>query len=87
MGNKERDEQIRRQIVRDVRHHPIDIAKHIAAIFSISPRAVNNHIMRLEAEGWLQSSGTGKGKRYFLGDLREPLKIIRSSFDRLSTNG
>ena len=71
MSNKERGEQIRRQIVRDVIHHPIDIAKHIAAIFSISPQAVNNHIKRLETEGWLKSSGTSKGKRYFLGDLRE----------------
>lgn len=71
MSNKERGEQIRRQIIRDVRHHPIDIAKHIATIFSISAQAVNNHIKRLETEGWLNSSGTGKGKRYFLGDLRQ----------------
>ncbi|MBL1266124.1 STAS-like domain-containing protein [Methylomicrobium sp. RS1] len=71
MSNKERGERIRRQILRDVRHHPIDIAKHIAAIFSITPQAVNSHIKRLETEGWLKSSGTGKGKRYFLGDLRE----------------
>jgi anti-sigma regulatory factor (Ser/Thr protein kinase) len=71
MSNKERGEQIRRQIVRDVRHHPIDIAKHTATIFSISPQAVNSHIKRLETEGWLKSSGIGKGKRYFLGDLRE----------------
>jgi anti-sigma regulatory factor (Ser/Thr protein kinase) len=71
MNNKERGEQIRRQILRDVRHHPIDIAKHIATIFSITPQAVNSHIKRLETEGWLKSSGIGKGKRYFIGDLRE----------------
>ena len=71
MNNKERGEQIRRQIVRDVRHHPADISKHISNIFSITPQAVNNHIQRLEAEGWLKSDGTGKGKRYFLGDLRK----------------
>ena len=71
MSNKERGEQIRRQIVRDVRHHPTDISKHIAKIFSITPQAVNNHIKRLESEGWLKSTGIGKGKRYFLGDLRE----------------
>ncbi|MCU7933757.1 MAG: DUF4325 domain-containing protein [Candidatus Thiodiazotropha sp. (ex Dulcina madagascariensis)] len=71
MNNKERGERIRRQIVRDVKHHPTDISKHIAKIFSITPQAVNNHITRLEKEGWLISSGTGKGKRYFLGDLRE----------------
>ena len=71
MGNKERGERIRRQIVRDVRHHPTDISKHIANIFSISVQAVNSHVRRLESEGWLTSTGIGKGKRYFLGDLRE----------------
>ena len=71
MNNKERGEQIRRQIIQDVRHHPTDISKHIANIFSITPQAVNSHIKRLESGGWLNSIGTGKGKRYFLGDLRE----------------
>ncbi len=71
MNNKERGKKIRRQIIRDVRHHPTDIAKHISKIFSITPQAANNHIKRLENEGWLQSTGSGKGKRYFLGDLRE----------------
>ncbi len=71
MNNKERGKRIRHQIVRDVRHHPTDISKHIAKIFSITPQAVNNHVKRLENEGWLTSSGIGKGKRYFLGDLRE----------------
>lgn len=70
MNNKERGEKIRRQIVRDVRHHSTDISKHIAKIFSITVQAVNSHIRRLENEGWLESSGTGKGKRYFLGDIR-----------------
>jgi len=71
VNNKERGQRIRRQIARDVRHHPTDISKHIGKIFSITPQAVNSHIKRLEKEGWLTSSGTGKGKRYFLGDLRE----------------
>ncbi len=71
MNNKERGERIRRQIVRDVKHHPTDISKHIGQIFSITPQAVNNHIKRLENDEWLKSSGTGKGKRYFLGELRE----------------
>lgn len=71
MNNKERGEKIRRQIIRDVIHHPSGIAKHIAKIFSITPQAVYSHIKRLENEGWLASTGTGKGKRYFLGDIRE----------------
>jgi len=70
-NNKERGENIRRQIVMDIRHHPADISNHIANIFSITPQAVHNHIQRLEREGRLQSTGTGKGKRYFSGDLRE----------------
>ena len=71
MNNKERGENIRHQIVRDVRHHPADICKHIAQIFSITPQAVHSHIQLLEKEGRLNSDGTGKGKRYFLGDVRE----------------
>jgi len=71
MSNKERGEKIRRQILRDVKYHPTDIAKHIANIFSITPQAVNNHIKRLEKGEWISSTGVGKGKRYFLGDVRE----------------
>jgi anti-sigma regulatory factor (Ser/Thr protein kinase) len=71
MNNRERGEKIRLQILRDVKHHPNDISRHIRKIFSITPQAVNNHIRRLEKEGWLASGGVGKGKRYFLGDLRK----------------
>lgn len=71
MNNKERGEKIRRRIIRDVRLHPIDITRHISETFSITPQAAHSHIKRLEKEGWLKSSGTGKGKRYFLGDLRQ----------------
>ena len=76
MNNKERGEKIRRQILSDVSLHPTDISKHITKIFSITPQAVNSHIKRLEREGRLKSSGVGKGKRYFLGDIRE----YKSSF-------
>lgn len=71
MNNKERGESIRHQIIRDVRHHPTDLVKHITTIFSITPQAVNAHLQRLEKEEWLHSIGTGKGKKYFLGDKRE----------------
>jgi anti-sigma regulatory factor (Ser/Thr protein kinase) len=81
MNNRERGERIRRQILRDVEHHPGDIAKHIANIFSITPQAVNNHVRRLEKEGWLASSGIGKGKRYSLGDLREYNSLFPLSND------
>lgn len=81
MSNKERGERIRRQILRDVVHHPSDIAKHIGKIFSITPQAVNNHIKKLEREEWLDSTGTGKGKRYFLGDVRSYESVFPLSDD------
>lgn len=70
ISNKKRGEMIRRQILRDVKHHPKDIAKHISNIFSISPQATYNHLRRLESDSWLSSQGKGKGKQYFLGDRR-----------------
>ena len=85
-NNKERGENIRRQIVTDVRQHPADISRHIARIFSITPQAVSNHIQRLEKEGWLKSTGSGKGKRYFLGDLREH-KSLFSLTDEFTEDG
>ncbi len=70
MSNKKRGESIRRQILRDVKYHSRDIVRHIANIFSITPQAVNFHVRRLEKDGWLTSTGKGKGKSYFLGDNR-----------------
>ena len=51
--------------------HSADISQHIARIFCITPQAVYSHMQRLEREGRLKSTGTGKGKKYYLGDLRE----------------
>lgn len=70
MGNKERGEQIRRRILRDLNDHPADIVNHIGQIFSISPQAVANHIRLLEDSGYIETTGSRKGKRYFPGDLR-----------------
>ena len=77
MNNKKRGERIRLQILRDIKYHPTDIAKHIGDIFSITPQAVYNHIKRLEVGGALASSGKGKGKKIFLGDTR----TLRSVFE------
>ena len=71
MNNKEKGIRIRTQIIRDVIHHPNDISNHIANIFNITPQAVYNHIKRLEKEGYITSTGRGKGKRYILGSVRE----------------
>jgi anti-sigma regulatory factor (Ser/Thr protein kinase) len=70
MSNKQRGEKIRRQILRDVKYHPSDIVRHISQLFTITPQAVGNHIQRLEKEGYIESTGARKGKRYFLGDIR-----------------
>jgi len=70
MNNKEKGIRIRTQIVRDVVHHPSDISNHIANIFNITPQAVYYHVKRLEKEGRITSTGTGKGKRYSLGPVR-----------------
>lgn len=71
MSNKDKGIQIKTQILRDVIHHPNDISNHIATIFSITPQAVFRHIKALENEEKLISTGKGKGKRYFLGSVRE----------------
>lgn len=76
-SNKERGEKIRQQILRDVKHHPKDVTKHIASIFSITPQAVNNHIKKLEGESRIKSEGKGKGKIYFLGDVRSHSGLFR----------
>jgi len=81
MNNKERGEKIRHQILRDLKYHPDDIAKHIAKIFSITPQAVNNHIKRLEIGELISSTGSGKGKRYFLGDIRKNFESFSLSND------
>ena len=81
MNNRERGEKIRRQILRDVKYHPNDISKHIAKIFSISPQAVNHHVKKLEKDEHLSSTGIGKGKKYFLGDVRENKSFFALSDD------
>lgn len=70
LNNKSRGELIRKQILRDVKHHSKDLSKHVASLFSISAQAASNHIRKLEKEGFLSSSGSGRGKAYFLGDKR-----------------
>lgn len=76
MNNKERGEEIRRNILQDVKEHPRDIAMHIAKIFSITPQAVYRHVKRLETDRWLTSVGIGKGKRYSLD--RKARRLIKT---------
>ena len=79
ISNKERGEKIRLQVLRDVKHHPRDLAKHIASIFSITPQAVYYHLKTLENENRLRSEGRGRGKVYFLGDVRTHSAIFKLS--------
>lgn len=62
---------IRRQILRDVIHHPNDIANHISQIFSISRQAVNVHLRKLIDNNWLEASGTTRNRLYKLGSRRK----------------
>ena len=75
-SNKDRGDLIRQQILRDVKHHPRDLSKHIANLFQISTQAASNHIRKLEQEGSLASTGTGRGKAYFLGDNRSYSRLF-----------
>lgn len=69
-SNIKRGEMIRRQILRDVVHHPNDIAAHVGQIFSISRQAANKHLKKLTDEGWLTHTGTTKGRVYARGSKR-----------------
>ena len=71
MNNKEKGRKIRSQILTDVLHHPHDIVKHISNIFSITPQAVYRHLKVLEDESKIRTAGRGRGKTYFLGEVRE----------------
>ncbi len=81
MGNKERGEKIRHQIIRDVRNHPTDLTRHISTLFNITPQAVGRHVRILEDEERLMSTGRGKGKRLFLGDVRRHTKAYFTADD------
>jgi len=81
VNNKSRGQKIRKQILRDVIHHPRDIAAHISGIFSITPQAVYNHLRKLEDDKRLITSGKRKGKHYFLGDLREYESVFQLTPD------
>lgn len=81
MNNREKGVVIRRQILRDVGYHPSDLVNHIGGVFSITPQAVHNHVRRLEKEDRLRTTGKGKGKRYFLGAVRDNVITIELEDD------
>lgn len=76
MSLKNRGEMIRQQILRDVKHHPKDIAQHIGQIFSISRQAVNRHIKKLVEDGWLSAEGSTRSRVYQLGSKRKNLYTL-----------
>ena len=73
MAQKSRSKKIERQILRDVRHHPKDIVKHIGEIFNISRQAVNKHIQKLIREQRLDAEGSTRSRTYMLGPIKENL--------------
>jgi anti-sigma regulatory factor (Ser/Thr protein kinase) len=76
MTQRARGKQIRRQILRDVKYHPQDIALHISEIFSISRQAVYKHLKKMVDEDWLATSGSTRNKKYTLGPRRENQNIV-----------
>ena len=76
MTLRTRGKNIRRQILRDVKYHPTDIAQHISQIFSISRQAVYKHLKKLVDEDWLEATGTTRKKVYKLGQRRENTVIL-----------
>ncbi|WP_305815323.1 STAS-like domain-containing protein [Photobacterium leiognathi] len=81
MNVRPRTKKIRAQILRDVIHHPVDIAAHISEIFQISRQAVNNHLKALVKDDWLVTSGTTRNKTYKLGSQRRNAGIFPISDD------
>ncbi len=61
-----RTKKVRDQILRDVIHHPNDIATHITEIFGLSRQAVNKHLQALVHDKWLEASGLTRNKIYKL---------------------
>ncbi|KAF3978601.1 MAG: DUF4325 domain-containing protein [Methylococcales symbiont of Iophon sp. n. MRB-2018] len=76
MTLRDRGKNIRRQILRDVKYHPNDIAHHISQIFSISRQAAYKHLKKLVNEDWLEATGTTRKKVYKLGVRRENTAIL-----------
>ncbi|VAW48627.1 ATP-binding region, ATPase-like [hydrothermal vent metagenome] len=81
MSTKSRGNIIRRQILRDVAHHPTDIASHIGQIFSISRQAVNKHLKKLVDDDWLEASGTTRNRSYKLGARRKKVMQVALNKD------
>lgn len=60
---------IRQHVIESVEEHPADVARYVAENWSITREAVRQHIVALEREGVLSSSGKTSAKRYTLNVL------------------
>ena len=70
-GTRERGRVIRDYILGHVRAHPEDVAQICADHFDISRQAVNKHLGRLVAEGFLTAHGVTRNRRYSLAVFDE----------------
>lgn len=66
---RERGRAIRDYILGHVRAHPEDVAQICADYFDISRQAVNKHLGRLVADGFLTADGVTRNRRYSLAVL------------------
>jgi len=65
-----RSKKIQEQILKEVRNHPADLARHISELFDISRQAVNRHIQKLIRAEKLSAEGSTRSRRYKIGPIR-----------------
>lgn len=69
--NKEKNEAIRKFIIKNVPDNPSGITEFVCNEYEISRQAVNKHMRELVSEGYLIAEGKARGKKYFLKPMVE----------------
>lgn len=76
MGRLDTLRPIDRFLLDHVEAHPRDLARLVAAHFGISRQAVNRHLRRLVAEGFLAREGQTRGARHTLAVLGHVQRLL-----------
>lgn len=63
---RDRGEDVRAFILKNVDRHPTDISKRVASHFQITRQAVHKHLSRLVLDGSLTETGRTRGRSYAL---------------------
>lgn len=70
-GIRERGEEIRKFILKQIEDHPRDIVSQVTKNFDLSPQAVRVHLKRLSSDGLLNEQGKTKDRVYALRLLKD----------------